>query len=172
MYRKTAQGFPSVITLFSAPNYLDAYYNKAAILRYEDDVLNIKQFTHSPHPYWLPGFMDVFTWSMPFVAEKGKSINPSIILRTSPLPVCTIVAEILLVFLKCVDEEEDREAERLDEEAKRKKQVFKAKVQSITRMLRMYQVLRFVYGAVYLQSQYSKCTSMSNSGTNANLLWP
>ncbi len=26
-------GFPSVITLFSAPNYLDAYANKGAILR-------------------------------------------------------------------------------------------------------------------------------------------
>jgi len=31
MYRKNAEtGFPSVITIFSAPNYLDVYNNKGA----------------------------------------------------------------------------------------------------------------------------------------------
>jgi serine/threonine-protein phosphatase 2B catalytic subunit len=122
MYRKTAQGFPSVITLFSAPNYLDAYNNKGAILRYEDDVLNIRQFTHSPHPYWLPGFMDVFTWSIPFVAEK--------------------VMEILLVFMKIVDSKEDRDEEAQQAQVEAKKNLFRTKVKSVTRMLRMYQAMR------------------------------
>jgi hypothetical protein len=40
MYRKTkTTGFPSVMTIFSAPNYLDVYGNKAAVLKYESNVM-------------------------------------------------------------------------------------------------------------------------------------
>jgi serine/threonine-protein phosphatase 2B catalytic subunit len=71
MYRKGRKtGFPSVIALFSAPNYLDAYNNKAAILQYEANMFSIRQFNNMPHPFWLPNFMDAFSWSLPFVAEK------------------------------------------------------------------------------------------------------
>jgi serine/threonine-protein phosphatase 2B catalytic subunit len=124
MHRKSKEtGFPTVITLFSAPNYLDAYSNKAAILRYEDNVMNIRQFNHSPHPYWLPNFIDVFTWSLPFVAEK--------------------VAEMLLaLFRACADEEE-----LLDEKEKRRQQL-RTKILSVSRMLKMYSTLRTEHEAI------------------------
>jgi serine/threonine-protein phosphatase 2B catalytic subunit len=51
---KAKDGFPTVITLFSAPNYLDAYSNKGSLLVFGGEVMNIRQFEESPHPYHLP----------------------------------------------------------------------------------------------------------------------
>ncbi|KAL1925475.1 uncharacterized protein VTP21DRAFT_358 [Calcarisporiella thermophila] len=131
MYRKTkTTGFPSVMTIFSAPNYLDVYNNKAAILKYENNVMNIRQFNYTPHPYWLPNFMDVFTWSLPFVGEK--------------------ITDMLLAVLNVCSKEElaDEEGPTLvsnslpDVDVEQRRQIIKNKILAIGRMSRVFQVLR------------------------------
>jgi serine/threonine-protein phosphatase 2B catalytic subunit len=140
MYRKTrTTGFPSVMTIFSAPNYLDVYNNKAAVLKYENNVMNIRQFNCTPHPYWLPNFMDVFTWSLPFVGEK--------------------ITDMLIAILSTCSEDELKDdgtssvstsppvspplASSMDPESiEYKRRAIKNKILAIGRLSRVFQVLR------------------------------
>ena len=140
MYRKTrTTGFPSVMTIFSAPNYLDVYNNKAAVLKYENNVMNIRQFNCTPHPYWLPNFMDVFTWSLPFVGEK--------------------ITDMLIAILSTCSEDELKEdttpstvspgpisppinASLDPESIEYKRRAIKNKILAIGRLSRVFQVLR------------------------------
>ena len=49
MHRKTpAKKFPSVITIFSAPNYLDVYHNRGAVIKYKNKSITIRYVGPSP----------------------------------------------------------------------------------------------------------------------------
>ncbi|KAF8837876.1 Metallo-dependent phosphatase [Paxillus ammoniavirescens] len=131
MYRKTkTTGFPSVMTIFSAPNYLDVYNNKAAVLKYESNVMNIRQFNCTPHPYWLPNFMDVFTWSLPFVGEK--------------------ITDMLVAVLNTCSKEELEESDDESafsptshaEDPLERRKVIKNKILAVGRMARVFALLR------------------------------
>eukprot|EP00347_Sterkiella_histriomuscorum_P002668 403367261 len=126
-----ASEFPVVITIFSAPNYCDVYNNKGAIIKFEQNTLNIQQFNYTAHPYILPNFMDIFTWSVPFVAEK--------------------VVEMLFNVLKQGQELPDEEEEQVDPKKlieqestpkSSKADLLRNKVRAMSKMMKMFKILR------------------------------
>ncbi|OMJ68518.1 hypothetical protein SteCoe_33996 [Stentor coeruleus] len=68
------QKFPTVMTIFSAPNYCGTYKNKGAVLRLDDSTINILQINRSQEPFVLPSHQNLFTWSVPFIIERTLSM--------------------------------------------------------------------------------------------------
>ena len=123
------------MTIFSAPNYLDVYNNKAAVLKYENNVMNIRQFNCTPHPYWLPNFMDVFTWSLPFVGEKITDMLIAILNTCSK--------EELEPPTRTPSEPSSPPLAQIDPESTdAKRRAIKNKILAIGRLSRVFQVLR------------------------------
>lgn len=115
-----SKAFPQVITIFSAPNYCDSYNNKGAIIKFENNSLNIQQFHYSQYPYFLPNYMNLFEWSLPFVAEKVNEILNDIVSQ------------------KDVEDEEDESTK----EKARQLASIKARIRFIGKMACMQKVLR------------------------------
>jgi serine/threonine-protein phosphatase 2B catalytic subunit len=161
MHRKTpTKKFPSVITIFSAPNYLDVYHNRGAIIKYANKNITIRQYNSSTHPYWLPNFMDAFTWSLPFVGAKSVyAVQHKTF--TCWFEEKIVVTEMLLAILSICSEEELSEADSESsgeddetqgisptlsaEEQAARRQAIKNKILAVGRMQRVFQLLRCVH---------------------------
>lgn len=122
------QSFPYVITIFSAPNYCGYYENKASVLIIDKGNLSLKQYEESEPPYRLPDNMDVFSWSIPFLAEKVTNMLFNIIKRGGE-------------GAEDIDLEAVLKKDNMDPKAKRQL-VMKGKISSVARMNRMYTTLR------------------------------
>lgn len=138
MYYWGESFFPSVITIFSAPNYCDKYNNKAAIIVIVNNTINFKQFDFTPHPFVHSGFIDIFQWSLPFVSCK--------------------IVEMVCHILKNAnedsssDEEDDEQFQEIikkimhkkqsQEERKKRRQKIKQKIQFIGKMMLIKKALK------------------------------
>lgn len=113
----------------------DDHGNKGAILEYGlGNVMNIKQFSAVEHPYNLPNFGNVLSWSLPFVAEK--------------------CADFITALHKMELEEEEDELEQQEHteqekhnaaalaEIARRREVIKNKVLAMGKMQMMFATLR------------------------------
>lgn len=90
---------------------------------------NIKNYEHVEHPYFLPGGLNLFQFSVPYLAEK--------------------VMDLLYTMLTQVTEVEDKDPEVEPDELKKlifsnpnDPKIVKAKVHSIARYRRIYNNLR------------------------------
>ncbi|KAI0368493.1 Metallo-dependent phosphatase [Pilatotrama ljubarskyi] len=150
MHRKTpTKKFPSVITIFSAPNYLDVYHNRGAVIKYKNRNITIRQYNATSHPYWLPNFMDAFTWSLPFVGEKITEML---------LAILAVCSDQELESTSSEEDDSERALELEDEdgddtrtvadisltpnEISQRRQEIKNKILAVGRMQRIFQLLR------------------------------
>ena len=130
MHNWDTSTFPSVITVFSAPNYCDVYRNKGAIVKIIEGDLTIFQLEAAEHPYVLPNHMDIFSWSVPFMAEK--------------------VTEVLMALLKsrsirsqtAPPSVSNRLRELKDSVTETKKEHIRKKIKSIGKMMKLFKILR------------------------------
>ncbi|TBU28142.1 Metallo-dependent phosphatase [Dichomitus squalens] len=150
MHRKTpTKKFPSVITIFSAPNYLDVYHNRGAVIKYKNKNITIRQYNASSHPYWLPNFMDAFTWSLPFVGAKITEML---------LAILSVCSDQELESVSSEEDDADRQrglddddsdgddtrtvADLSPSELGQRRQEIKNKILAVGRMQRVFQLLR------------------------------
>jgi serine/threonine-protein phosphatase 2B catalytic subunit len=115
---KGLKEFPTVITIFSAANYCDSYNNKGGVVKFENNSLNIQQYSSAPHPYCLPDFMNAIGWSIPFLCEK--------------------ITEMLMHILNVQSSDTDSKAPIIASE----ENVMKIKIQFLAKMMKMYKTLR------------------------------
>jgi len=73
--------FPQVITLFSAPNYCGTYANKGAIIKLNNNELQVLQYNFTPKPDMLLQLGDAFTWSLPLLSKACMLISDGHVYR-------------------------------------------------------------------------------------------
>jgi len=135
-----SSAFPSVITVFSAPNYCGTYSNKGAVILIENDKMNIKQYKDVDHPFHLPGDIDLFTWSIPFLAEKVTEMLYAIVGSNAAYsPVSSKELENI-DFGKIIKDSSKAETEE-------KIEILRTKVKTVARLQRLFKNLRYIYYA-------------------------
>jgi serine/threonine-protein phosphatase 2B catalytic subunit len=123
------------MTVFSAPNYCGTYGNKGAVILLENDSkLTIKQYRNVEHPYHLPKNMDLFSFSIPYLAEQVSSMLISVVGKSHTISPLTVSEHTS--FKKALDNgKEEKKGEKIE--------ILRNKVKAIARMQRIFSNLRY-----------------------------
>jgi len=70
-----------VLTIFSAPNYCGDYGNRGAFLLIMPDRFEVQQMHDSPHPFYLPDFVDGITLTIPVLLQNIVEILQQIVVQ-------------------------------------------------------------------------------------------
>jgi serine/threonine-protein phosphatase 2B catalytic subunit len=94
----------------------------------ENGNVSIKQYDQSDHPYYLPDQVDIFTWSMQFLAEK-------------------VISMLSYIVNKLGEEEGDGDGSQAIEELSKESKIARAgklrsKVKVFARMQKMFTTLK------------------------------
>lgn len=135
------QAFPSVITVFSAPNYGGNQGNKGAVILIENEKMNIKQYKNVEHPFHLPDDIDLFQWSIPFLVDKITEMLTNVAIQNKAI---TPISEKELAevdFKKLLDTQSNElRAENADKS--KKLEILRTKVKAFARMNRIFKQIR------------------------------
>ena len=119
--------FPYVITIFSAPNYCGSYKNKASVLILKNNNLQLKQYSDTEPPYQLPEGLDLFSWSLPFLAEKVTSMLYNILKQCSPAELKSVDEVDIPEEMKHLIQTDDSQLQ-VDEQKTKRKLMLKSKI--------------------------------------------
>ncbi|KAJ3450378.1 cna1p [Anaeramoeba flamelloides] len=160
MYKKWDEtNFPTLITIFSAPNYADMG-NKGAVLQYKDRSVTIKEFKQVKEPYSLPDFMDTFEWSVPFITDKILSVWTTI---------SNLTEEDSFSFIKYKEEIQSKSKENTKKKISSKDFLNKERIVNIQNKVRVVVKLISTFSMIR-KEQKLKINKKINSITNSKIL--
>lgn len=136
------QAFPSVITVFSAPNYCGEYHNKGAVILIENEKMNIKQYKNVEHPFHLPNDIDLFQWSIPFLMEKVTDMLQSIAIKNKAITPISEKEINDIDFSELLTKEMTIQNQQVKTEKEKKMQVLRTKVKAFARMNRIFKTIK------------------------------
>lgn len=134
--------FPPCITVFSAPNYCGNHGNKGAVIMLEDGKMGIKQYRDVDAPYHLPGGIDLFKWSMPYLIDKVTELITSSNKRAIAVDKTRDKSISKTEFHKMFQDEISERFTAKEEDLKHKWRCMRAKMRAWARFLRIFKILR------------------------------
>jgi len=110
------------------------------VIKFNNNTLNIQQYNFTPHPYVLPDFMDIFSWSLPFIAEKITDMLHRLVKRGDNES--KTISKDLKKEYEEVIKKDQKQKEVKEEELATKFNAIKQKIRFVGKMNKMVSTLR------------------------------